>query len=112
MALKEHRHSYHCGTEAAASVVIIVNHIHTLICALCASLQSAAVQGVVHDTRMSQSGPQTKRAHQLGSFFCNTCVASHVYNVTTAENAPIAYHCSFFPGYAPEECLHCTPNLD
>ena len=67
------RRSYHCGTEAAALVVIIVNHIHTHTRALCASLQSAAVQACytrarfVH-TRMSQSGPQTKRAHQLGSF--------------------------------------------
>ena len=93
--LGDQRHSYHCGTEAAASVVIIVNHIHTLTRALCASLQSAAVQACytrarfVH-TRMSQSGPRTKRARQLGSFFCNTCVASHV---TTAGNAPICvYH--------------------
>ena len=40
----------HCGTEAAASVVITVNHIHTLTRALCASLQSAAVQA--HYTRV------------------------------------------------------------
>ena len=45
----QHRRSYHCGTEAAASVVIIVNHIHTLAHALCASLQSAAVQDVIHE---------------------------------------------------------------
>ena len=78
-------------------MVIIVHHIHTLTRAFCAgsaSLQSAAVQACytrarfVH-TRMSQSGPRTKRACQLGSFFCNTCVAS---NVTTAGNAPICVY--------------------
>ena len=84
------RRSYHCGTEAAASVVITVNHIHTLTRALCASLQSAAVQArYTRVVSRSQSGPRTKRARQLGSFFCNTCVASHVYNVTTAGNALI-----------------------
>ena len=35
--------------HAAASVVIIVNPIHTLTHALCASLQSAAVQGIIHE---------------------------------------------------------------
>ena len=32
-----------------ASVVITVIHIHTLTHALCASLQSTAVQGVIHE---------------------------------------------------------------
>ena len=60
-------------------VVIIVNHIHT--CALCASLQSAAVQARYTRARFVHTRPDVsvwpmneESSSVMQFFFCNTCV--------------------------------------
>ena len=74
-------------------MVIIVNHIHTR--ALCASLQSAAVQAhytrarFVHTRPDVSVWPTNKESSSVRQFFSVIHVQAHVYNVMTAENVDL-----------------------
>ena len=72
-------------------VVITVNHIHTLtvLSVLAYKVQLYNSSSLYTSSLVKPVWPMNKESSSVRQLlnYCNTCVASHVYNATTAGNA-------------------------